>query len=147
MARLAFVVAGDPRLSLRGGDIPPPLTRPEAPTVSSTPAGQRDYSGIRLTYHARERFIERFGVAPKAAESALRQALARCRRLGRNPDNGAIAVLALHGDRMLIAILQDATCVTVLTWNQFEPKMADFGRTHLPRKRGRMLQRLREGPE
>lgn len=106
------------------------------------PKGQRDYSKARLTRHALERFVERFGVATEQAEPALRAALRRTRRLGRNPDNGAVAVLALHRGRILIAILQDDACLTALTWNQFEPRMAEFGRPRLPRKRGRMIRRL-----
>jgi hypothetical protein len=109
---------------------------------SSPPKGQRDYSGSRLSRHALERYVERFGVPPEAAEDDLRATLARTRRLGRNPDNGAIAVLAVRRGRMLVAILQDRCCLTVLTWPQFEPRMAEFGRAHLPRKRGRMLGRL-----
>ncbi len=115
--------------------------------MSTAPAGQRDYSGIRLSRHALERIVERFDVEEESAEATLRHVLTRCRRLGRNPENGAIAVLGLLGERVLIAILQEGTCVTVLTWNQFEPRMAEFGRSKLPRKRGRMLQRLREEPE
>jgi hypothetical protein len=108
----------------------------------TTPAGQRDCSAVRLTRHALERFIERFGVEPDAAEPLLRAALSRTRRLGRNPANGAVAVLAVHGQRTLVAILQQQSCLTVLTWHQFEPRLAEFGRTRLPRKRGRMLRRL-----
>jgi hypothetical protein len=108
----------------------------------TTPAGQRDYSAVRLTRHALERFAERFGVEPAAAEPALHAALKRTRRLGRNPSNGAVAVLAVHGQRTLVAILQEESCLTVLTWPQFEPRLAEFGRTRLPRKRGRMLRRL-----
>jgi hypothetical protein len=108
------------------------------------PSGQRDYSSARLTRHALERFVERFGGDPDEAAPALRAALARTRRLGRNPGNGAIAVLAVHGDRALVAILQRATCLTVLTWNQFTPHLAAFGRSHLPRKFGRVLRRLSE---
>jgi hypothetical protein len=106
--------------------------------------GQRDYREAKLTRHAIERFVERFGVAPEAAESDLRNALARTRRLGRNPNNQAIAVLALHRGKILVAILNGSSCLTVLTWPQFEPRMAEFGRPHLPRKRGRMLRRLLE---
>ena len=106
--------------------------------------GQRDYSTARLTRHALERFVERFGVAPEAAEGDLRAALSRTRRLGRNPANDAVAVLALHRGNILVAILNDASCLTVLTWPQFEPRMPEFGRSHLPRKRGRMLRRLVE---
>jgi hypothetical protein len=105
-------------------------------------AGQRDYSGVRVTQHALERFVERFGVSHPSAEAALRSALARSRRLGRNPMNGAVAVLAVFDDRMLVAVLQDQSCLTVLTWTQFEPRMPEFGRTRLPRKRGRLLRRL-----
>jgi hypothetical protein len=109
--------------------------------------GQRDYSTVRLTRHALERFIDRFGVAPEEAEAALRVALARTRRLGRNPSNEAVAVLAMHRGRVVVAILNGSTCLTVLTWPQFEPRMPEFGRSHLPRKRGRMLRRLIEpGP-
>jgi hypothetical protein len=44
---------------------------------------------------------------------------------------------------MLVAILQDDTCTTVLTWPQFEPRLAEFGRSRLPCKKGRMLRRLK----
>lgn len=106
------------------------------------PVGQRDYGKVRLTRHALERFVERFGGKPAEAEPTLRAALGRTRRLGRNADNGAIAVLALCGGRSLIAILQGETCLTVLTWNQFLPRLPEFGRPHLPRKWGRALRRL-----
>ncbi|WP_169973534.1 hypothetical protein [Tautonia rosea] len=109
------------------------------------PKGQRDYSQARLTRHALERFIERFHVPEPEAEVALRLALARTRRLGRNPENGAVAVLALHRGRMLVAIFQEFSCLTVLTWPLFEPRLPEFGRARLPRKRGRMLRRLQEG--
>ena len=108
--------------------------------------GQRDYSGVRLTDHARRRFVERFGGPPEAAEADLRAALARTRRIGRNPENGAVAALAACRGRILVAILQDDACLTVLTWPQFEPRMPEFGRRRLPRKRGRMLRRLGEPP-
>ena len=104
--------------------------------------GQRDYSTARLTYHALGRFVERFGAPSDEAELLLREALRRTRRLGRNPSNDAVAVLALHRGRVLVAILQGTSCLTVLTWPQFEPRMIEFGRAHLPRKRGRMLRRL-----
>ncbi len=107
-------------------------------------AGQRDYSTARLTRHALERFVERFGAPADEADPLLRDALKRTRRLGRNPDNEAVAVLALHKGRVLIAILNGTSCLTVLTWPQFEPRMAEFGRVRLPRKRGRMLRRLGE---
>ena len=104
--------------------------------------GQRDYSTARLTYHALGRFVERFGAPTAEAEPLLREALKRTRRLGRNPSNDAVAVLALHRGRVLVAIFQGTSCLTVLTWPQFEPRMIEFGRAHLPRKRGRMLRRL-----
>ncbi|WP_435017796.1 hypothetical protein TA3x_005416 [Tundrisphaera sp. TA3] len=108
------------------------------------PTGQRDYSTARLTRHALERFVERFGGEPDQADPSLRAALTRTRRLGRNPENDAVAVLALHRGRVLVAILNGTTCLTVLTWPQFEPRLIEFGRTHMPRKRGRMLRRLAE---
>jgi hypothetical protein len=109
--------------------------------------GQRDYSTARLTRHALERFAERFGVEAEEAEADLRVALSRTRRLGRNPDNGAVAALALHRGKILVAILNGSSCLTVLTWPQFEPRMPEFGRARLPRKRGRMFRRLVEpGP-
>lgn len=107
-----------------------------------TPPGQRDYSTVRLSRHALERFVERFGAVPESAEDELRRTLSRTRRLGRNPENGAIAVLAVHRARVLVAILQDTTCLTVLTWNQFVPRLGEFGRSKLPRKWGRTLRRL-----
>jgi hypothetical protein len=108
------------------------------------PAGQRDYSSIRLSRHALERFAERFGIEPESAGELLRTVLSRTRRLGRNPENGAIAVLAVHAQRALVAIIQDSSCLTVLTWNQFVPRLGEFGRSKLPRKWGRMLDRLVE---
>jgi hypothetical protein len=111
------------------------------------PSGQRDYSSVRLTRHALERFIERFGGEPHEAASALRLALGRTRRLGRNPESGAIAVLAVHHDRALVAIVQETSCLTVLTWHQFLPHLAEFGRARLPRKWGRVLRRLIEPEE
>jgi hypothetical protein len=110
--------------------------------LSTLPPGQRDYSSVRISRHAVERFVERFGAEPRAAEMTLRKILGRTRRLGRNPENGAIAVLAVHADRVLVAILQDSACLTVLTWNQFEPRLGEFGRGRMPRKWGRMLGRL-----
>lgn len=116
---------------------------PEETRAMAIP-GQRDYSGSRLTRHALERFVERFGVTPEEAEPTLRTALARTRRIGRNPGNDAVAVMALHRGKVLVAIFNGASCLTVLTWPQFEPRMVEFGRAHLPRKRGRMLRRLLE---
>ena len=108
------------------------------------PPGQRDYSSVRISRHAVERFVERFGAEPDSAEELLRKVLGRTRRLGQNPENGAIAVLAVHAERRLVAILQDSACLTVLTWNQFEPRLGEFGRNKMPRKWGRLLDRLVE---
>ena len=107
-----------------------------------TPPGQRDYSTVRISRHALERFIERFAAVPESAPDELRGVLSRTRRLGRNPDTGAIAVVAVFRSRVLVAILQDTTCLTVLTWNQFAPRLGEFGRSKLPRKWGRILRRL-----
>ena len=109
--------------------------------------GQRDLSNIRLTRHALERFVERFGVDVDLAEAELRESLRRTRRIGRNAETGAVASLALHRGTVLVAILQDDSCLTVLTWPQFEPRMPEFGRVHLPRKPGRMIRRLSGGDE
>jgi hypothetical protein len=106
------------------------------------PRGQRDYSTLRLSRHALERFVERFAADPADASNEFRAALARTRRLGRNPENGAIAVLGLYRKQVLVAIVQSTTCLTVLTWNQFLPRLAEFGRAKLPRKWGRVLRRL-----
>jgi hypothetical protein len=114
--------------------------------MSDVPPGQRDYSSVRLSRHAVERFVERFAAEPACAADELRGVLARTRRLGRNPENGAIAVLAICRDRALVAILQHATCLTVMTWNQFVPRLAEFGRLKMPRKWGRLLKRLAGGP-
>lgn len=104
--------------------------------------GQRDYSSSRLSRHALERFVERFGADPGSAEASLRAVLARTRRLGRNPANGAIAALAIHEGRALVAIVQGSSCLTVLTWSQFAPRLAEFGRPKVPRNWGRLLRRL-----
>lgn len=106
------------------------------------PKGQRDLGGARLTRHALERFAERFGVEPDEAEATLRGVLARTRRLGRNPENDAVAMLAIYGHRPLVALFQADACLTVLTWPQFEPRLAEFGRPRVPRKWGRVLRRL-----
>ncbi len=119
-----------------------PAPERREPAFDPAPKGQRNRSGARLTHHALERFTERFGVPAETAEPVLRQALRRTRRLGTNADNGAVAVLALHAGRVLVAVFQDDACLTVLTWPQFEPRLPEFGRAHLPRKRGRMLRRL-----
>jgi hypothetical protein len=108
------------------------------------PAGQRNYSGVKLTRHALDRFVERFGGEPSEAPEALRAALARTRRLGRNPENEAIAALAVCRGRALVAVLQANVCLTVLTWNQFVPRLPEFGRSGVPRKWGRLLRRLHE---
>lgn len=106
--------------------------------------GQRDHSGARLTRHALERFVERFHPGDTAdAEAALRACLARTRRLGRNPENDAVALLAALGDRMLVAILQAGAITTVMTMPQFAPRLPEFGRARLPRKPKRMMRRLR----
>jgi hypothetical protein len=106
------------------------------------PKGQRDHGSVRLTRHALERFAERFGTDPAEAEANLRITLARTRRLGRNPENGAVAVLGVFRHRPLVAVLQGDSCLTVLTWPQFEPRLPEFGRRGIPRKWGRLLRRL-----
>lgn len=115
---------------------------PVANRIRMNRPGQRDYGSIRLSRHALERFVERFGAAPDSAEEILRGVLARTRRLGRNQENGAIAILALYEARVLVAIVQGDVCLTVLTWNQFAPRLSEFGRSRIPRKWGRLLRRL-----
>ena len=41
------------------------------------PRGQRDFSTVRLSRHALERFVERFAAEPAVAVSEFRGALAR----------------------------------------------------------------------
>jgi hypothetical protein len=98
-----------------------------------------------LSRHALERFVERFAVEPEVAANELRSVLARMRRLGRNPENRAIAALGTYCNQVIVAIVQEATCLTVLTWNQFLPHLGEFGRRRPPRKWGRMLRRLTGG--
>ncbi len=86
--------------------------------------------------------MERFGAEAGTAAEEFRRVLSRSRRLGRNPKNGAVAVLALYRERALVAIVQEGACLTVLTWSQFVPHLADFGRSKVPRKWGRFLRRL-----
>ena len=110
------------------------------------PKGQRDLGEARLTRHALERFAERFGVEDAEAEPALRAVLTRTRRLGRNAENDAVAVLAIFRHRPLVAVFRGDACLTVLTWPQFEPRLAEFGRPRVPRKWGRLLRRLVNDP-
>jgi hypothetical protein len=118
------------------------MERPSKVGVTQVRPGQRDYSSVRLSRHALERFVERFAAEPSIAAVECRRVLARTRRLGRNPDNGAIAVLGIYQNQVLVAILHEATCLTVLTWNQFVPRLCEFGRRKVPRKWGRLLRRL-----
>jgi hypothetical protein len=108
----------------------------------SPPPGLHDYASVKLTEHALERFIERFHIEPEQAEVRLRESLKRSRRLGRNRRNRTIAILATLEERPFVGLIKDSTCLTVLTWPQFEPHLAEFGRTRLPRKHGRLIRRL-----
>lgn len=108
------------------------------------PKGQHDLSSHRITRHALERFSERFHVPIDSAEADLRSSLSRVRRLGHDPSNGADAYMGLHRGRVFVVIFQSTSCLTILTWPQFEPKLPSFGRPSLPRKRGRWLRRLSE---
>ena len=108
----------------------------------SLPHGQRDYSTIRLSRHALERFVERFAAEPAVPQTNSAARFRAPGGSGRNPHNGAIAVLGLYRNQVMVAIVQKATCMTVLTWNQFLPNLAEFGRGKLPRKWGRVLRRL-----
>ena len=56
----------------------------EAPPDRCPRKASATSAASRLTRHALERFVERFGVEPAEAEPTLRAALARTRRLGRN---------------------------------------------------------------
>lgn len=114
------------------------------PPMPQSPKGQRDKSELHLTAHALDRFIERFHADPSQAETLLRTALRRTRRLGRNAENQAVALLAVFQSRPVVAIVQEQSCLTVLTWPQFEPRLKEFGRDHIPRKWGRFLRRLTE---
>ena len=78
----------------------------------------------------------------EVAEADLRASPRRARRLGRNPRSGAVAVFAVHKSRALVAIAQDAACMTVLTWLRFVPRLPESGRSKMPRKWGRILRRL-----
>ncbi len=50
--------------------------------------------------------MERFAAEPELAADEFRQVLARTRRLGRNPESGAIAVLGIYRERAVVAIVQ-----------------------------------------
>ena len=71
--------------------------------------GQRQTTApVRLSRHVHLRAVRRSGSRPsrRRLPEELRRALARTRRLGRNPENGAIAVLAIYRERALVAMLQ-----------------------------------------
>ena len=110
----------------------------------TVPRGQRDYSTVRLSRHCARAVHRALCRRAGRRRGRVPRRPARTRRLGRNPQNGAIAVLGLYRNQVLVAIVQRATCMTVLTWNQFLPRLAEFGRGKLPRKWGRVLRRLAE---
>ncbi|ADV64286.1 hypothetical protein Isop_3730 [Isosphaera pallida ATCC 43644] len=123
----------------------PPSSASDSPPP--VPPGLHDLSRARLTRHALERYVERFAptLCLDRAERELRQALSRTRRLGRKPGSPQTAAhLAIAHQRIMVVILQDDAITTVLTWPQFQPKLIDFGRARLPRKQGRMIQRLKD---
>ena len=73
----------------------------------------------------------------------FRCVLARTRRLGRNPENGAIAVLAIYREQVLVAILQRGD---LPDRPDLEPVRSAARRVRpersCPRKWGRVLRRL-----
>ena len=64
--------------------------------------GQRDYSTARLTRHALERFVERFGVDPGGGRGRPPGRPWPDPSAGRNPANEAVAVLAIHRGKVLV---------------------------------------------
>ena len=56
----------------------------------------------------------------------------------------AVPLFLLGNIGLLVAIVQQSSCLTVLTWPQFVPRLSEFGRPRVPRKWGRVLRRLVE---
>lgn len=113
--------------------------------------GIYDLSGYYVTEHAEERLKERFqeilskNEIPKDCQ--FRKALGRCRKLGTNPVNQAVAYLTYSNEKPVVLITQGCRILTFLTVEQFETVMSEFGRSHWPRKFNRWLRRIETRPE
>ena len=101
--------------------------------------GLYDLSGVQLSHHARERLHERF-----EGEEDLAAALKAGRKLGTS-EPGAEAYLVLLQAVPAVLIVMDGVVLTVLTQEQFETVMGDFGRRRWPGKPGRWLRRIEAG--
>ena len=106
--------------------------------------GIYDLSECVVSQHARGRFAERFGVdfSDESIPEQLARGLKRCRRLGTNPENGAVAYFLLVGDVPCVVLLQAKTVLTFLKLEQFETVMASFGRMRWPGKLRRWVRRI-----
>ena len=85
-------------------------------------------------------FAERLGGEADRAEQKQKSPH-RVTDGGAESGHGAIAVLALRGQRCAGEVLQANACPTVLTWNQFVPSLSDSAARGCPAG-ARILDRL-----
>ena len=98
----------------------------------------------QVSRHAAERFKERFLANQPNLAPDLLPDLHGCRKLGRN-QNGTTAYITVYGEDPLVLIEQDHVILTMMTQEQFQTVMHDFGRKRWPRKPNRWLERIRKG--
>lgn len=105
--------------------------------------GIYDLSGLHFSHHASVRFAERVAGSDEsqAARESWTTSLTTCRKLGTN-STGDEAFLGLHQSEPFVLIVKNARIVTVMTIQQFETVMSEFGRSHWPRRFDRWLRKL-----
>jgi hypothetical protein len=110
--------------------------------------GIYDLSSLHFSQHARQRFAERVAGTddPLALIEPWTDSLKSCRKLGTNSE-GDEAFLGLYQAEPFVLIAKNARIVTVMTLQQFESVMIDFGRSHWPRRFGRWLRKLDRADE
>jgi|GEM_PF-3159567 len=105
--------------------------------------GIYDLSGLHISQHATVRFAERVvGTASSQIGQELWIAsLSKCRKIGTN-SAGDVAFLGMHQAEPFVLIVKGGVIVTVMSVQQFESVMKEFGRSHWPRQFGRWLRKL-----
>jgi hypothetical protein len=105
--------------------------------------GIYDLSGLHFSQHASVRFAERVvgSAASQTGQDSWIALLRTCRKLGTN-SAGDVAFLGMHQAEPFVLIVKGGVIVTVMTFQQFESVMKEFGRSHWPRRFGRWLRKL-----
>ena len=97
--------------------------------MSGVPPGQHNYGAMRLSRHAFERFVERFRSNRSTPPTIFGAVF-----VPNAPAQGAIRTmerspcLLFTATARLWLFFSTRTSLTVLTWNQFVPRLAEFGR-------------------